>query len=187
MATFNDAFDITMKHEGGYSNDPDDVGGETCRGISRRYNPSWPGWVIIDATKPNINFKDLDVLVRDFYKAYYWDINRLDEITNQDVANEIFDVGVNIGVVRAVKFLQKALNYLNRNEHSYNDLVVDGKIGSATFKALKYILNHHDVDILLKIMNVLQGMHYLNYMKKSPTQEKYARGWFSRVELAELK
>jgi len=37
--------------------------------------------------------------------------------------------------------------------------------------------------ILLKIMNVLQGMHYISYMNKSPVQEKYARGWFGRVSL----
>ena len=37
MADFNIAFEITMGHEGGYSFDKDDAGGETYRGISRRY------------------------------------------------------------------------------------------------------------------------------------------------------
>ena len=39
MADFNDAFDETMGHEGGYVNDSNDAGGETYRGISRRFNP----------------------------------------------------------------------------------------------------------------------------------------------------
>jgi hypothetical protein len=30
-------------------------------------------------------------------------------------------------------------------------------------------------------MNILQGMHYINYMQKSPIQERFARGWLERV------
>jgi hypothetical protein len=38
-------------------------------------------------------------------------------------------------------------------------------------------------ELLLKILNVFQGMHYIDFMTKSPIQEKYARGWFTRVEI----
>ena len=95
----------------------------------------------------------------------------------------MFDTGVNLGVKRAAKFLQRALNYLNRNEDLFPDLVDDGIIGNKTFSAMLRIATEKDGEVLLKIMNVLQGMHYLDYMKKSPTQEKYARGWFKRVSL----
>lgn len=37
---FNKAFKITVGLEGRYSNDPDDPGGETKFGISKRYNPN---------------------------------------------------------------------------------------------------------------------------------------------------
>ncbi|GAJ23902.1 unnamed protein product, partial [marine sediment metagenome] len=40
-----------------------------------------------------------------------------------------------------------------------------------------------DLSYLLKVMNILQGMHYIEYMRKSPTQEKYARGWLKRVKI----
>lgn len=181
MADFNEAFDKTMGHEGGYVNDPDDAGGETYRGISRVYNPQWAGWKIIDETKPDIDFDRLDPYVRSFYKEKYWDVNLLDKLP-QKVANEMFDTGVNMGTHRAAKFFQESLNYLNRNESLFNDLVEDGKIGPNTMNAF-YKLPKQDYDILWKMLNVCQGRHYMEYMKKSPIQEKYARGWFKRVGL----
>lgn len=189
MADFYEAFEITMGHEGCYSWDPTDAGGETYRGISRVYNPSWAGWDIIEAERNSSYFPqhlqsvtDLQFAVESFYKEKYWDINRLDEF-DQVFANEIFDTGINLGVVRAAKFLQRALNYLNRNEKLFPELVDDGILGNKTFSAMIRIAHEKDGEVLLKIMNVLQGMHYLNYMNKSPVQEKYARGWFKRVSL----
>ena len=181
MANFDRAFMKTMGHEGGYVNDPNDAGGETYRGISRRYHPSWEGWKIIDETRPNIDADRLDNPVKDFYKKMYWDVNLLDNFP-QSIANEMFDTGVNMGIGRAAKYLQECLNYLNRNETLFRDLVVDGDIGPATMNALNSI-SSGDLEILLVMLNVCQGRHYMEYMKKSPTQEKYARGWFKRVEI----
>lgn len=48
MAYFGDAFKKLSIKEGGYVNDKDDAGGETYRGISRKYNPTWQGWTMID-------------------------------------------------------------------------------------------------------------------------------------------
>ncbi|MFM7564688.1 MAG: glycosyl hydrolase 108 family protein, partial [Planctomycetota bacterium] len=39
MADFAIAFDETMINEGGYVDDPDDRGGETYRGVARRFHP----------------------------------------------------------------------------------------------------------------------------------------------------
>jgi lysozyme family protein len=111
----------------------------------------------------------------------YWDVNLLDEFP-QAIANEMFDTGVNMGIGRAAKFLQECLNYLNRNGSLFDDLVVDGDVGPATMRALGKI-SESDMDILLTMLNVCQGRHYMEYMKKSPTQEKYARGWFKRVTI----
>ena len=56
MASFGEAFEHTMGMEGGYANDPQDVGGETFMGVSRVYNPGWYGWTIIDGQKDEYNF-----------------------------------------------------------------------------------------------------------------------------------
>ena len=183
MANFDTAFEKTMKHEGFYSFDKHDIGGETYRGISRKYYPEWKGWLIIDEQKPDINREELDPLIIAFYRKHYWNPNLLNAFP-QDVANEMFDTGVNLGRRTAAKFLQQALSFLNKNEQLFPDLVEDGIVGPKTLKALEIIHNRKETKLLLKIMNVLQGYHYLSYMKKSPIQEIFARGWFTRVEIS---
>jgi len=186
MADFKEAYDLTMGHEGGYVHDPDDVGGETYKGVARKYHPNWYGWSMIDDAKSEHNFpqcldsdQELQEAVEDFYKDKYWDVNRLDEFP-QAVSTELFDTGVNMGIGRAAKFLQECLNYLNRNGSMFDDLVVDGAIGPASLRAANTVLPKDEV-VLLTMLNVCQGRHYMNYMTKSPTQEKFARGWFKRV------
>jgi lysozyme family protein len=191
MAIFEIEFNKTMGHEGGYSYDPDDVGGETYKGIARRYHKGWSGWNIVDSLNDNLDFpnclnrnEELQFKVKSFYKQHFWDRFQGDLIHDQSIAGELFDTGVNMGLKRAVKFLQRSLNYLNRNGNLFPDMVDDGVLGRGTLKCLNYYLNRDNPEILLKIMNVLQGQHYLNYMSKSPRQEKYCRGWFNRVTLS---
>ena len=189
MANFHEAYQITKKYEGGYANDKDDVGQETYKGVSRRYHPSWAGWKIIDSYKGKPNFLnniyndgELEKLVLMFYKDKFWDVNLLDECPSQDIANEMFDTGVNMGPRRAATFLQRALNVLNKNGELYSDIVEDGAIGKATLKALGLCLAYRGDLYVHKILNILQGNHYIEFMKKSPVQEKFAYGWLDRVD-----
>lgn len=191
MANFDEAYDITLGHEGGYSNDPYDVGGETYKGVARRYYPNWIGWQIIDICKNEPNFPnnlrgnaDLDELIKQFYRDNYWNLFWGDDIPNQEIANELFDTGVNMGISRAVKFLQKGLNLLNRNQKNYADIVEDCAFGPNTLATLNTYLSMDDPYFLLKIMNILQGHHYIEYMTKSQTQERFARGWLKRVNIS---
>ena len=39
LKEFDDIIEITLHHEGGYVNDPDDLGGETNFGIAKRFYP----------------------------------------------------------------------------------------------------------------------------------------------------
>lgn len=188
MANFISAFKKTMGHEGGYVDDPLDAGKETYRGISRRFHPTWPGWALIEKRKTSPTFpanlaeSEMETLVQNFYKDQFWDRFLGDEIPNQALAEEIFDTGVNMGVSDAVRFLQISLNKLNRNELLFNDLVEDGKMGPNTLSAFS-CLKKSDIEVLLVIMNVLQGMHYIDFMTDSPIQERFARGWFKRVQI----
>lgn len=184
------ALSKTLGHEGGYSNDPDDVGAETIFGISRRFHPGWPGWSLVDACKDGDgevilvpNSPQMIDLVAKFYSENFWGRFQGDAVAkiNDDVACEMFDTAVNMGVTRAIKFLQRALNYLNRNQLVFIDLIEDGLMGPASLQALKQIDGLVELKLLLKIMNVLQGNHYLEYMSQSPRQEKFCRGWFKRV------
>lgn len=119
MAKFIDAYKKVLNNEGIYSNDPDDAGGETYKGISRRANPNWNGWISIDAIKKAhpTTFKgilkktpELEKKVQDLYKDKYWDCFELDDVPNQLVAEQMFDTAVNQGQTAAIKFAQRVLD-----------------------------------------------------------------------------
>ena len=191
MANFEPAFQKTMGHEGGYSNDPVDQGGETYRGVARRFHPDWPGWKIIDSQKNNPNFPkildgnaDLQNHVKRFYKDTFWSRFQGDALPDQGLAEELFDTAVNMGVHKAIAFLQQSLNALNRNAFLFPDMPDDGILGNTTLGAIRKIIESDgSARILLVALNVLQGAHYLSIMKQSPTQERFARGWLGRVQI----
>lgn len=196
MSTFERVLKLTLDHEGIYNNDHDDRGAETYRGISRRYHPNWRGWAIIDSVRRNpkfplmlesTEFPDVRREVEDFYRTRFWDPLLLNRITQIDLAYEIFDTAVNLSPHRAITYLQNALNALNRNGALYPDLVVDGQMGEKTFAAITQYAKKDSIDLLIKLINVQQGAHYLEFMRKSPIQEKFARGWFERVWIGDRR
>lgn len=189
MAEFSTAFDITSAHEGGYANDPLDRGGETYRGIARVHHPAWAGWKRIDARRgkpgfPKVLDQDsaLQTDVKTFYKNEFWDRFAGDDLPDQAVANELYDTAVNMGVRRAVRFLQSSLNLLNRNQRDYEDLIVDGWLGDKTLAALSKLLRKdRRSDPLVKMMNIQQGARYVEIMVGDASQERFARGWIKRT------
>lgn len=198
MADFKKILEKVLEHEGGYANDWADRGGETYCGISRVHFPSWSGWPIIDAySKSRKTPADLRValkqstdlvgMVRSFYRLHFWDRFQGDKIPVDELALELMDTAVNMGVHQAVLFLQKALNVLNRDELSYPDIVEDGGFGSKTNAALEQFLNLDSVNLLCKVINIMQGARYLEIMRKSLSQERFARGWFNRVAFGRTK
>lgn len=113
MADFKTAFDITNGNEGGYSNDPNDHGGETYAGITRKNFPNWKGWTIVDSHKPIhagsiINDISLKELTQEFYRRNFWEPLKGDEIQNQELANQVYDFAVNAGVPQALKLLSQS-------------------------------------------------------------------------------
>lgn len=193
LASFAVSYAITKKHEGGYVNDPQDAGGETYRGVSRVYWSRWAGWEVIDhykrehpknihaATKAMDSDHYLREQVHIFYKGNFWDRVRGDEVTDQDVANELFDTGVNMSVYRATLFLQKALNLLNGNGKRYSDIMEDGRFGNYTLGTLKKYLARYPRKKLLKLQNHFQERHYVDYALRNPSQERFMMGWLNRT------
>lgn len=189
MADFTEAYAITSAHEGGYVNDPVDRGGETYRGIARVHHPDWSGWKRIDAQRRKTGFpkilnadRTLQANVKAFYKKVFWDRFKGDELPDQPVANELYDTGVNMGVRRAVRFLQSSLNLLNRNQRDYRDLIVDGQFGVKTLATLaKHLGKDRSSTSLVKMMNIQQGARYVEIMAGDASQERFARGWIKRA------
>lgn len=111
MANFDIAYKITSGNEGGFMNDPNDSGGETYAGITRKNFPKWKGWVVIDKRKPSKGtiYTDLEPLVRTFYKSQFWDTISGDSIKEQELANDAYDMGINAGLSAARELLKQSL------------------------------------------------------------------------------
>jgi lysozyme family protein len=127
MAEFSKAIPYILKNEGGYVNDHSDLGGETYEGISRKFNPKWAGWIILDAMPHPIaegaKFPQLDSLVLHFYQLGYWNQIQGDKITSQPIAVYIFDWDVNSGGAR--KQIQELVG-----------VTADGVFGNGTIAAI---------------------------------------------------
>ncbi len=115
MAKFELAHPKVAANEGGYANDPADKGGETWKGIARKANPGWQGWVVLDSYKDKPGFPDnlhkvelLESLVKSLYRIKYWDAIEGDRLLLQEIADSIYDSAVNMGPERAIKLAQKA-------------------------------------------------------------------------------
>jgi lysozyme family protein len=171
--------------EGGYSNDPDDVGGETICGIARNFWPNWEGWKYVDETKDNGEVPQVErfiPLAEKFYRQMFWDPIRGDDLVNHDVAYEMFDIAVNLGTHRARTFLQEALNLLNRDGKSWDEILEDGRLGSRSMATLQKALGQRNGSRdLCKVLNALQAMHYINRVRAKSSQEKFLRGWLDRT------
>jgi lysozyme family protein len=188
MANFRIAFDkIVGGFEGFYDNDPKDNGGETLWGIARNADPNAPVWPLVDLYKKKfgfpLNMKDDPTLKNtaiNYYKTKYWDSLLLDNVFNQQIATELFDISVNMGQGTAATMLQRTLNVLNRNGQDYPDVTVDAKVGSKTIAALN---NHKTPKNILLCINSLQGEKYISICEKNATQERFMNGWIQRVQL----
>lgn len=109
------ALDFVLAHEGGYVNDPQDPGGETKYGISKRAYPS------LDIA--NLTREDAAKI----YRSDYWDKCRCGELPpGTDLLT--FDAAVNQGPRAAIQMLQDALN-----------VKVDGIIGPITLRAAQTV------------------------------------------------
>ena len=89
-----------MEIEGYYSDDPDDMGGETKYGISQKAYP--------DIDIKALTFDD----AKQIYKRDYWNKLQCDSFTDDVIAWELFDFGVNAGVKKSARILQEALNLI---------------------------------------------------------------------------
>ena len=96
------------------------------------------------------------------------------------VAKEIVDTGVNMGIVRAAKFLQRSLTVLNNKEKFYPDLIVDGQLGPQTIRALGDYLAYRGSEgefVLVKMLNCLQGAFYVELAERREKDESFIFGW----------
>jgi len=157
--------------EGGYADDPLDSGGKTKYGVTER---------VARRSGYKGHMKNLSLAqAKKIYINKYWNRMYLDGVAEiaPRVAEELFDSAGNMGTGRAGRFLQRALNVFNSRGH----LIVDGKIGPATIRALTKFINkrgHYGDIVLTRALNSLQGAFYISLAERRVKDKRFIYGWF---------
>ena len=155
---YDKCLETILHHEGGYVNHPQDPGGETNLGVTKRVYQEWGG----TKDMKDLTFDD----VAPIYKKNYWDKMKCDDLpSGLDLC--VFDFGVNAGPGRAAKYLQTLIG-----------TVADGGIGPNTLAKLKEYTDKTGVkETITNYQNKRQS-----YYEGLSTFKTFGRGWTRRVE-----
>lgn len=153
---FNQCLEMLLRHEGGFSDHPDDPGGITNLGVTLATYEQWVGRAVTIDEMKALTVKD----VAPIYKDRYWDAVRGDDLPS-GVDWSVFDWAVNSGPGRASRALQRIVG-----------VTADGKIGPITLKAV------HD----MKADKIIDKMYDArqHFYEQLSTFDTFGRGWTRR-------
>ena len=155
---FDQAIGVVLKHEGGFSDHPNDHGGATNYGISSVHHP--------DVDVVNLTRDDAIEL----YWERYWDGERFD-LLPLSIAVKTFDLAVNMGRHRAVSCLQRALRSCG------TVVTVDGIIGPETAGVCNWTCHE---SVLSALRSEAAGQ-YRVILARDPSQVPFTTGWLNRA------
>lgn len=172
--SFQKAFAKTIIAEGDYSDNQNDLGGKTKFGITEAVARE-------NGYMGEMQKLTLDIAQRIYY-VKYWEKMQLNDVCrmSEDLAVELFDTGVNMGIAVATMLLQQALNAFNNQGKLYADIKEDGVMGRATIQALHAFYAKRGIKgsvVLLKTVNSLQCARYIELSQKRQANEEFVYGW----------
>ena len=161
MADFAKYAPKLLQLEGGFVNHPDDKGGITNKGITLSTYRAYCGKERTVKDLQNISYGTWCKIMKDLY----WDKVQGDKIDNQSVAEIIADWAVNSGQIG----IRKAQEVIGCK--------ADGVVGSIT---LSMINTSNAKSLHERIWNA-RHQHYINIVKRSPSQKVFMNGWMNRL------
>ena len=165
-----------LKREGGYVNNAADKGGPTRYGITQQTARAY-------GYSGDMRMLPIQTALA-IYRARYWTDPNFDQVATRSpiIAEKLFDIGVNMGPKVAGRFLQRALNGLNRGAAEYPDIPEDGAIGQMTLHALDLYMakrGGQGESVLMKALNGQQVVRYMEIAERDHSQEAFLFGWLA--------
>ena len=168
---FNEIIEEVLEAEGGFVNDPDDLGGATNFGVTQK---SYSAFLGSEASVDDVRNMTRDE-AKECYKKDFWNPAKVDRLPD-NLKHIYFDMVVNMGRKNAGKIIQQAVN----TKKNQSLLEIDGIVGSGTLS--------HVESLTLKDVLVERSMFFANNcfdgsrFAKRTRQNKFLRGWiFHRV------
>ena len=161
QGNFTECLALVLKSEGGWVNNPNDPGGETNLGVTKRVWEEWVGHSV--ETMKNLT----EAEVAPLYELKYWR-PCYGEVLPRGLDFVVFSMGVNAGPGRSVKLLQSAIG-----------CVPDGIIGP---KTRELILASNSATLIAKFSEARR--EYYRSLKTFPI---FGKGWLSRVATEETE
>jgi len=153
---FDKCLKMLLSHEGGFVNHPDDPGGITNLGVTKKVYDEWIGRESTEQEMRDLTPEDVGPI----YKKNYWDRIKGDSLPS-GVDWCAFDWAVNSGKSRPSKAIQRAVGATQ-----------DGAIGPATIG----LIMEKDPE---EIINYVYGVRQ-DFYKGLKTFETFGRGWTRR-------
>lgn len=145
--------------EGGYSNIPGDLGGETKYGITKR---SYPDLDIRNLTKEMAG----QIYYLDWWRRYQ--MYSLQPLTS----SKLLDICVNVGGPRGIRLLQQSLRWCG------DTVAVDGIIGNITISTA----NSFDDESVVDALRRCTVDYYHHLVGEHPGLAKFLHGWLNRAK-----
>lgn len=160
-SNFDACLKVVFEKEGGYVYNKNDPGSHTNMGITI--------YTLSDYRKQECRPEDVKNLTKDeagaIYKEMYWDPLACDDLP-LGVDLSVFDMGVNAGVLRGAKILQKIVA-----------TIPDGIIGSKTLLAVNEFCKANGTDELIKQYRDAR----LRFYNSLDTFSVFGGGWTNRA------
>lgn len=175
MSRFDECLKFVLQWEGGFTKDEADPGGATKFGVADAADGKVDGLADVDGDgNGDVAVAQLTLEeAKEIYRRKYWQRIRGDSLPKRmDIV--VFDAAVNVGVVQASKFLQRALGVDD-----------DGLIGPRTVDAAIHDQMCGLTDHVVADMLDQRREFYANLVAKKPTLRKFLNGWLNRVNALE--
>ena len=160
-SNFKECLDLVLKSEGGWVNHPQDPGGETNLGVTKRVWEEYVGHPV--KTIKNLTKDDVAPL----YEQKYWRPCYC-EVLPRGLDFVVFSMGVNAGPGRSVKLLQQSIG-----------CVPDGIIGPRT----RELISSSNGATLIAKFSETRRQYYAS-LKLFPV---FGKGWLNRVDHEEAE
>lgn len=177
---FLEAIPKVLAHEGGFVDNVNDPGGATNFGISLRFLQSTGDYELGDIDNDgDIDYDDISQMkiidAKLLYFEHFWKKYGYGQIENQQVANKIFDMSVNMGARQAHRLLQRAVNCV-LGQRALTD---DGLLGPKTSQGMQLALQQPFA--LLTALRAQQEGFYRLLVAKNDKFEAFLQGWLNRA------